>query len=75
MSDTKPMTVSQLVRKLTEMKKLGLGNAEVVMEGCDCDGKVGTVEATKRRELGSDSTKLHDAVYLGKAPEAPFSWS
>lgn len=31
------MTVKELKRRLTELMKQGHGDAEIIMEGCDCN--------------------------------------
>lgn len=66
MSNNKDLTVNQLMKKLTEMKKLGLGDAVVVMEGCDCDGKAGTVESKKMTMFDGGHSKATKVVYLGR---------
>jgi len=42
---TKALTVNKLIKELTEMKKLGLADAIVVAEGCDCENEAVRVES------------------------------
>lgn len=43
----KALTVNKLIKELTEMKKLGLADAIIVAEGCDCENEAVRVEAGK----------------------------
>jgi hypothetical protein len=43
----KALTVNKLIKELTEMKKLGLADAIIIAEGCDCDNEAVRVEADK----------------------------
>lgn len=55
------MTLEQLIKALTDLlaERPDLANAEIVTEGCDCDGKVQSV-------IPSPSWLSPDTVYLSR---------
>lgn len=53
------MTVRTLMRRLTEMKKLGLADAPIKLEGCDgCVDVAGGVKVSKSASTGKSSVLI-----------------
>lgn len=49
--DDKSLTVNKTLRALSDAKKLGYADAEIIVEGCDCSGDGGSIETLNNGDL------------------------